>query len=153
MTIKSKSQTLGIWKFAVRLNFGCWIQIHGRKSRMKKFWKVSKTRPLIEKVYCIRISYTNCIRISYTNCMQNCYTNCIRFIYEFYTNCIRITYELCTNLYEFQKVTIRINSYAAYRKSYQYRIMLRIPYTNLIRIFGDGPLDLKCKSQIHLNVK
>ena len=35
---------------------------------------------------------------------------------------------------------IRLNSYAAYRISYQYRIMLRIPYTNMIRIFGDDPL-------------
>ena len=43
-------------------------------------------------------------------------------------------------LYEFQKVTIRINSYGAYRISYQYRMMIRIPYTNLIQIFGDHPL-------------
>ena len=34
---------------------------------------------------------------------------------------------------------IRITSHAAYRISYQYGIMLRIPYTNLIRILGDDP--------------
>ena len=83
----------------------------------------------------IRIAYMILIRIVFTN-----------FVYEFDTNCIRITYELYMNLYEFWKVTIRINLYAVYRISYQYRIMLRIPYTNLIRIFGD---DLLCDIILH----
>ena len=38
-----------------------------------------------------------------------------------------------------QEMRIGINSYAAYRRSYQHRIVLRIPYTNLMRIFGDDP--------------
>ena len=69
--------------------------------------------------------------------IQIVFMNCL---YEFDTNCIRITYESYTNLYQYKKkVTIRINKYAAYRRSYKYRIMLRIPYTTLIRIFGDDP--------------
>ena len=51
-------------------------------------------------------------------------------------------------------MTIRINSYAAYRISYQYRIILRIPYTNMIRIFGDDPLvpPLCCITQFELRL-
>ena len=68
------------------------------------------------------------LRLVFTNCLYECDMNCIRIIYELYTK-----------LYEVEKVTIRVNSYAAYRISYQYRIILQIPYTNMIRIFGDDP--------------
>ena len=31
-----------IWKLAMKLNLGCWIQICGQKLRIKKFWKPSR---------------------------------------------------------------------------------------------------------------
>ena len=48
IAIKSKSHTPGIWKFAIRQNFGCWVQIRSQKFRINKFSKISKTMPLVE---------------------------------------------------------------------------------------------------------
>ena len=87
------------------------------------------------------IQYTNCIRFIirivyellyelysiHIRIVYELYTIHIRIVYESHTNCIRITYELYTNLYEFQKVSIRINSYRASQISYRYRIIYEFP--------------------------
>ena len=46
-------------------------------------------------------------------------------------------------------MTIRINSYAADRISYQCLMILRIPYTYLIRIFRDDPLSYSLLSIVY----